>query len=213
MGFFDLISKAVSSAVGVIKKVADVVVAAFTTPSIETVATAGLTVAAVGGIGFLAYKIGKRVFNWLNTRKANHAEPSNILERSLKAATERCEGKSDSGYSLDDGRQHRTIKEVFADTFANRRNNADVEYDDSDFNKKIDAVMANVEMSSDIDDVDVMYRSTAPSRKNGKKSIKPMYHGRYSRNCRYPLIHSVSTNDAADDHLNRSLNQFGTVRA
>ena len=218
MGLFDFISKAVSSAVGVIKKVADTVVAAFAAPSIETVATAGLTVAAVGGIGFLAYKIGKKFIGWLNTRKSNHAEPSNILERSLKAAAERCEGNSDSNYDLNENKQHRTMKEVLADTFANRRRNniEDTEYDDSEFNEKIDKVMASVEAETvdDIDDVDAIYRSTMRKRsKDGKRYVKSTYNGRYSRNYKYPLIHSTSVKDTSDDHLSRSLDRFGTARA
>ena len=192
MGFFDFISTAVSAVVGVIKKVADVVMVAIAGPSIETIATAGLTVAAVGGIGFLAYKLGKRISNFFKERRCNHSEPSNILEKSLKAAADRCGCSSE--YALEGG-NHRTIKEVLADTFSNRKHiaeNKDVEYDDTAFNEKIDAAMEEcAEIEIDDIDVDDVYESVVRTKKTGKRNVKSKYNGRYSKNCRYPLMPST----------------------
>lgn len=204
MGFFDFISSAVSAAVGVISKVAGVVKAAFAAPTIETVATAGLTVAAIGGIGFLAYKLGKRLINFFSSRRSSTSEPTNILEKSLKAASDRCRG--DVEYGLE-GHGHRSFKEVLADTFSNRKRIAereDVEYDDTAFNERIDAAMEKCAEVEDID-VDDAYERVVRGKKN-KRTVKPAYNGRYSRNYRYPLMSSREYD--SDEKFNTTINSL-----
>ena len=172
MGLIDMIVKGVTAAINFGKKIVNTVIAAVTTPSIETVVTAGATVAVTAGVAFIGVKICKKIFGWFTSKNSEMTKPANILEESLRASVERC----NSEYNLDGKKSnHSTIVDVLADTFANRREHNNDDADDRAFNAIIDSIRdENHHRYADVEADRAIYR-----KRKMREGVRPLREERY----------------------------------
>lgn len=171
MSIISMLTGAITNVINHIGNVINLIKVAVAAPTVTSVTTAAVTVGVTVGGAALAVYVGKKIFGWISSKRANMTKPDSIIDRCLHRDSD-----SDQAYDLNG--THKSFKDVIADTFANRHTRKEYDAEDERLNRAID------EIKSDRESVDAMDSANdiVDHRFKKIKKNKPSYKGRFSGN-------------------------------